>query len=746
MKNSKFYIIALMSVSLISLEIVWTRIFSAEYYYTFAFLILSLSILGLGLGALALRLFQPVFSRKNASGFLLLITSLLALAGPSIVLNLKLDFSRLFSSAEMLWKFVLTVLLLSSTFFSGGIALAKLFRENYDDMPRLYMADLIGAGAGAAIAIVLMNLFSTPWASFLICLPLIIASFLALEGWYRYVNVIPLTLMFILISYSSSLLNPPRKERAPVIYQHWDAMAKIKIYNYGKESRGINIDNMANTPVHHFDGNWNRPDSMKFDFGVFSLKNFIKSDSCCTVLSLGAGGGGEVLQALQEGAKEIHAVEVNPKINSMLLDGELSAFSGNIYKDPRVKVITEDGRTYVRRFTNKFDLITSFSSNTFAALASGSFALAENYLFTTEAFEDYYRALTNKGIFYMEHQMYMPKVVGQVMEALNNLGVQDPQKHIAVYDLPRHRRNLLILSKEPLGEDFLSNAVVKLSKENYPLIHLLYPAPDSTKGNLINRIVNNGWKSEAARAQIDISPCSDDRPYIAQLGLWKNVEFSKLKEMTPYEFRGFPVSKLIISAILVIICVLVLPLMLLPYLKKSEKLKAAPWLYFFAIGAGFMIVEVVLIQRYTLFIGASSYSFVVILLTLLLSSGIGSRFSGRFNDRLPFYGIITLLVLEVIAFRPMTNLLSDFSLMARVLISMILIAPLGFFMGMPFPKAAQKVGELIDWGFAVNGVASVIGSTAIILVTINFGFNAALALGMLFYISAYLLMNRVKSW
>lgn len=745
MKNPKFIIIALMSVTLISLEVVWTRIFSAEFFYTFAFLILSLSVLGLGLGALALRLFPGLFSRKNSLGVLLLVTSILALIGPSVVLNIKLDFSRLFNSWEMIGKFIATVLLLSSTFFSGGIALAKLFRENHGDMPRLYMADLIGAGGGALAAILLMNYFSTPAASFLICLPIIIASFLALDK-YRYIPVLPLVLMIVLMYYSKILLNPPRKERAPVVYQHWDAMAKLKIYNYDENGRGINIDNVANTPVNRFDGNWNKPDSMKYDFGVFSLKNFIKSDGSFTVLSLGAGGGGEVLQSLQEGAAEIHAVEVNPKINQMLLNGELADFSGHIYTDPRVKVVTEDGRSYVRRYKNKFDLITSFSSNTFAALASGSFALAENYLFTTEAFEDYYLALTERGIFYMEHQMYMPKIAGQVIEALTDLGVKNPQEHIAIYDLPKHRRNLMILSKKPLTKDYIETVVVKLSKENYPLIHLLYPAPDSTSGNLINRIVENGWKNEAAKALIDITPCNDNRPFIAQLGLWKNLQFSKLNEMSPYEFRGFPISKLIIAIILLIISVLVLPLMFVPYFRKSEKLKMAPWLYFFSIGAGFMIVEVVLIQRYTLFIGASSYSFVIILLTLLLSSGIGSRFSEKFKDHLPFYVIIILLLAEVLFFRSFTNLLAALSFVPRVLISMIIISPLGFFMGMPFPKAAGKVGELIDWGFAVNGVASVIGSTAIILVTINYGYNAALFIGALFYFSALLLIKARNSW
>ena len=116
-----------------------------------------------------------------------------------------------------------------------------------------------------------------------------------------------------------------------------------------------------------------------------------------TFLSLGAGGGQDVYQALQDGAKEIHAVEVISHLNELMQDGELAEFSGYIYKAPRVVVISEDARAYVRRFTNKFDLIYSFSSNSFAALASGAFALAENYLYTTEAFIDYWNALSENG-------------------------------------------------------------------------------------------------------------------------------------------------------------------------------------------------------------------------------------------------------------------------------------------------------------------------------------------------------------
>lgn len=740
MKNSRFFVIALLSATLISLEIVWTRVFSAEFFYTFAFLTLSLAVLGLGFGALLFRLL-PFLDRKHTIGSVLTISSLLALAGPSIVLNLHMEFSRLFSSWEMVWKFVLTVFLLSSPFMTGGIALAKIFRDDTEEMPRLYMADLLGAGLGGLLAVLFMNFAGTQYAAFLICVPMISAALWAYEGKLRLIAVIPLAAMVVLMFYANTLMNPPMKERAPVIAQHWDAMAKLKILEFGKEDRGINIDNVANTPVIGFDGNWKKLDSAKYDFGIFQLKSFIVPGRSVT-LSLGAGGGGEVFQALKEGAREIHAVEVNPEINRMISQGELARFSGNIYNDPRVKVISEDGRTYVKRFRNKFDLITSFSSNTFAALASGSFALAENYLFTTEAYQDYLNALTDSGYFYMEHQMYMPKVVTEVLEALGKAGIKDPASHIAVYDLPKFRRNIIIFSRRPLTDQFRQTAVYPLTAEVYPYIHLLYPAPDSTKNNLINQIVQKGWRNIQNNADIDIAPCYDDRPYIAQLGLWKNFSPAKLKQISPYEFKGFPVSKMIVVMILIIISVLVLPMLFLPYLFRGKKLNASLWLYYFAIGVAYMVVEIVLIQRYTLFIGASSYSFIIILLSLLISSGIGSRFSERFNDLVPFAFIISWVVLELFAFAGLREMLSGSEFYLRTILSVLLIFPLGFFMGMPFPKAAKKAGELVDWGFAVNGVASVIGSAGIILVSINFGLSISLLTGAVFYMLAMYLLNR----
>lgn len=742
MKFKNLLTIFLISFSLMALELIWTRIFSAEFFYTFAFLILSLAVLGLGLGALALRFF-PWFIKKDMLGVVLLITGLLILVSPPLVFLLKLDFTLLAGSWLMFGKIVLAVLLLSSAYFCGGIALAILFRKNHQEMPRMYMADLIGAGLGVISALVLMNLFGTPLATVLVVVPVLLAAFIA--GAWK-LRIVVVALLFVIpCQYHENWLAAERQERAPVIYTHWDAMSKIKIYDYGEEYRGINIDNTANSPVYRFDGNWERPDSLHFQFGI-PVKNLIQRFDACTFLSLGAGGGADVLQALQEGAAEIHAVEVNPHINHLMTDGELAEFSGNIYRDPRVKVVTEDARAYVRRFENKFDLIYSLSSNTFAALASGAFALAENYLFTTEAFEDYWNALSDSGFMMMEHQFYMPRLVSQTMIALKNCGVENVTSHFAVYDLPQLRRNMILLSKRPLTDEIRCNAFLELSPENYGYIHLLYPAADSLQGNLINQIVQNGWQTVTDSAKIDISSCDDNRPFVAQLGLWRNFKPEKLKKITPYEFSGFPLSKLILIAIIAVVLILIIPLNLLPYLTKGAKLKPAPWFYFFAIGMGFMSVEIILIQKYTLFIGPSIYSLLAVLLTLLVFSGIGSYFSPKVKSLVAFGGIILWLLLDIFIFKYLIYALDGLTLLPRFLITVLLIAPLGFFMGMPFPKGSRKVGELVDWGFAVNGAASVLASTLIVLIAFTFGFSIALTFGIFFYLIAFALINKKSAW
>ncbi len=738
MKHSKI-VIALLSLSLIALELIWTRIFSAEFFYTFAFLVLSLAILGLGMGALSVRLFK-FLNRPNSLAINLLLTGLMTIISPILVFQLGLDFTQMFVSGIMIVKLIGAIFLLSSAFYFGGIALALLFKQNHKEISTLYMADLVGAGIGVLVSLLLMNWVGTPATTFLSAIPVLIAAFLLSNKWVKTLPVLLILLSFYPFGSAETLLEAERKERAPVLYKHWDAMSKIKVFDYGKDYRGINIDNVANTTVNAFDGNWDIPDSLRFGFNIVDY--LISKHDDCTFLSLGAGGGQDVFQALQFGATEVHAVEVNGHINDLLVEGELAEFSGNIYTDSRVTVVTEDARAYVRRFDNKFDMIYSFSSNSFSAMASGAFAMAENYLFTTEAFVDYWESLTENGYLLMEHQFYMPRIVSEVIDALEIIGVDNPKEHIAVYDLPNMRRKMLFLSKHPLNEEFLKPAFGEQVKEQSDYGILLYPCVDSLKNNLINQIVQNGWENVTENAPVNISPTTDNHPFVAQLGLWKNYSSEKLEKIRGHaDLLGFPLSKIIIYTILAIVIVLILPLNFIPYFFKGKKLKATPWLYFFSIGMGFMMIEVILIQKYALFVGTSVYSIVTVLLTLLFFSGVGSFYSKKFSNKVVFPSIIVWLFLEIFVFGFLTNALGYLGLLPRIVISVILLAPLGFFMGMPFPKGTARVGELVDWGFAVNGTASVLGSTLIVLIAFSIGFKIALLVGGLMYLFAFALIS-----
>jgi len=741
MKYSKYINIALISFALIALELLWTRIFSAEFYYTFAFLILSVSVLGLGLGGLALRLFKKLNNEKSfvlslvASGIFILI-------GPLLIFHFGLDFSLLYLDFLMTLKFLLSVIILSASFFFGGIALSYILKNNSRDISKLYMSDLIGAGSGVLIVIFLMNIIGTPKASSLIAIFVFLTAFLNSKKVIKIISVLLIISSIILTFFSAGLLELDRKDRGEVLSTHWDALSKIRVVEYNDFTRGIRIDNAAQTSVYKFEGDFN---TTKFKFDV-NVANLIHRFDSCVFLSLGAGGGVDVLHALQEGAAEIHAVEVNPYINYLLEDGDLSEYSGFIYKDPRVKVITEDARTYVRRFKSKFDIIFALSSNSFAALASGAFALAENYLFTTEAVTDYWNSMSDDGYLIMEHHFYIPRMLSSVIEALQKIGVKNPYEHFAVYNLPYLKRNVLFLSKKPLEDGIIKRAFgITLSfRDNY--IYPLYPSPDSIYGNLVNQIVLQGWKVLQPDVKVDLSPCTDDRPFIAQMGMWKNLNLSDKEKIRHFEFTGFPVSKLNILVVLAVVILLIIPLNILPYKLSKERLKPIPWLYFFFIGMGFMSVEVILIQKYTLFIGPSVYSLSAILFTLLLFCGIGSRFSNKINNNAVFLGIIIWIFLDIFLFTHLTFSLGFLEMLPRILISAILIAPLGFLMGMPFPKAGLKVGNLIDWGFAVNGAASVFGSTLIILIALTFGFKVSLLTGAFCYLIAYILISAKNKW
>jgi hypothetical protein len=306
---------------------------------------------------------------------------------------------------------------------------------------------------------------------------------------------------------------------------------------------------------------------------------------------------------------------------------------------------------------------------------------------------------------------------------------------------------MLLLGKQPLDPALIDSAFAGIPPDNFEFARTLFPAPDSLRENIVNRIIIDGWQAWQDSINIDISPCTDNRPFIAQMGLWRNLDLDQLQKMRGYEDSlGFPLSKSIILITIALVLVLILPLNLIPYLQHGPKLSVSAWLYFFVIGMAFMMIEISYIQKYTLFIGPSVYSIITTLLTLLIFSGIGSFFAGKVNKLIVFAGIFFWVFLDIFVFNHLTYTLTNIGMGWRMVFSAILIAPAGFLMGMPFPLAGQRVKELIDWGFAVNGAASVLGSCLIVLIAFGFGVTWAQGTGAVLYLLAYYLISDKRSW
>ena len=159
-----------------------------------------------------------------------------------------------------------------------------------------------------------------------------------------------------------------------------------------------------------------------------------------------------------------------------------------------------------------------------------------------------------------------------------------------------------------------------------------------------------------------------------------------------------------------------------------------------------MAVEVVLIQKYALLIGSSLYSVSTVLVTLLVSSGIGSRCSRSISEHVAFRTIAIWILVEALLFPFVVAAVGGYGLAIRILVAAVLIFPLGFFMGIPFPKGTLRVGPLIDWGFAVNGAASVLGSVIVLMIALSQGFTLALLFAAVMYLLAYALYCAKESW
>src|SRR5581483_3413263 len=152
-------------------------------------------------------------------------------------------------------------------------------------------------------------------------------------------------------------------------------------------------------------------------------------------LVIGPGGGWDVARALASGSHDITGVEINPIIARTIMQQRYPEMSRNLYLRPHVRILVEDGRSFARRSTDRYQVIQATLVDTWASTAAGAFALSENNLYTTDAFRDYLSHLTDDGIVVFTRWGFDPpreslRLISLGMEALRQLGETDPASHV----------------------------------------------------------------------------------------------------------------------------------------------------------------------------------------------------------------------------------------------------------------------------------------------------------------------------
>jgi spermidine synthase len=526
-----------------------------------------------------------------------------------------------------------------------------------------------------------------------------------------------------------------------IVSTKWNSFSRIDIVEGSatNDLAYIFIDADASTVVLKWDG---KPESAQHlnktvDFLPYYLVHEPK------VLVIGSGGGRDVLIALVGNSSRIVAVELNPIIVDVTKNyGELA---GNIYNNSKVEVIVDEGRSFVSRSNYKYDIIVLTLVDSWAAFSAGGYALAENYLYTVEAFEQYIDHLTDNGLLVMiRWDVEVPRLISTAIEALRRKGesVTEAGKHIAiVLDNigEQNDRALFILKKIPFTETEAQKIENKMPSigSRPKMFHVPYVYEAEYPYN----VLFNGSIS------------------LSQFNAYFTYRTEPVYDNNPFYFcREKPIpwtlTTLIQLTLTLSLVFITLPLVLRRHsLMKNLKNSFPAILFFSSLGLGYMIIEISLLQKFILFLGYPTRALSVILFSLLLSSGIGSLVSGWKMEKmniikriqLACIAIILIVILYVLLLPYLFVIWLPYDSSTRIIISVSLLIPLGFFMGIPFPSGlrvlTQSSSQNIPWMWGINGIMSVLGSVITTAIGILFGFSQAFLLGASAYIIAFLCVN-----
>lgn len=756
----------IISLVTISFEVIVNRLFSLTYWYHFAFMIISIALFGIGIGGLLVFFINKYL--KNYSLLSLTIACfILSISFPICIVilnNIPLEFELLSSSIEQQKYFVFLFLILSVPFIISGFIFSFLFTNFKEQINKIYFFDLIGGGIGCFFTLIIFSHNGPFVVSLFLSFLTIIASALFLFKiikWYALIIPLFFILFITTVFYQKLSKIEPRISNAKrycydlnkKLYADWDNFGYTAVHERKKDY--ITATSNYSTYSHIYNLSTFK-DLHKYQGPGYILDQaypFIIRKNPENVAIIGVGFGRDILIALIHGAKNIYGAEYNPTMFNVFMNN-FKDFNGNMGHLENVHIYNKEGRYFIRTSKIKYDIIMFDNAIALQAVNSGAFTLAEGYLYTVEAIKDYISKLNTDGILYLSNPLSdYSRFITISREAFKQLGKEEEFKDSIIVinnrDSNYFRCKVIIknskFKKNEINDliDFTNKLPIKPS-----FLYLPYENISSYASTLIK---TKDIEKEYLISKIEIRPSTDDWPFYSQILKKENlrIEINELKKNQKKLHSDFyhsaPFLLLVILAKYIFIfsiLFLILPLIFFN-LKGFKELnnKFSSIIYFASIGIGFMLIEIVLMQKYMQVLGHPIYSFSVILSALLISSGIGSFISERIKNpynavKIGFLGILGSVIITFLFSKFLNNFIINFNFVFRVIIITLLTGINGFYMGFMLPSGIRVISSVensIPWVWSINCIFSVAASFISIYISLIYGFNFVLFLSIAIY-------------
>ncbi len=804
MENTRppWYSIALLSATSLAYELLLLRLFSIIQWHHFAYMIISLALLGYGASGAILSL----TSHRLLPRFAVAYISNAALFGLSTIGCYLIAQQISFNPEELLWDldqplrlFLIYLSLTLPFFFVANCIGLTLFRYR-GEISGVYCADLLGASIGSlGIVILLFLVFPATALQVLGCLGIAAA---ALAWWelkhpprraaivLMLASLIPWFLPDDWLSLNTSpykgLNQTLQISGSRVIDEYSSPLGLITVMESPqiplRYAPGLSLNATGEPPqqlalftdadaMTVITAHTDKREHLAYLDQISSALPYhiVKPEQ---ILILGAGGGTDVLQANYHGAGQIDAVELNPQI-VQLVRQDYSDFAGGIYTAENIDVHIDEARGFISGSNQHYDLIQIASMDSFGASSAGLYSLSENYLYTVQALREYLAHLNHDGILAISRWIKLPprdtlKLFATAVDALRQSGIDEPDKRLI---LIRGWQTSTLLIKNGNFSDAQINTIKKFC-EARSFDTAYYPGITIAETNQYNILAEpyfyqgaQALLGEKAASYIDdykfnLQPSSDNQPYFFHFFKW-----SVLKEILALRGQGgMPLLEwgyLILIATLIQAAFASMLLILLPLcFKRFNDNQRSGHIsygrvgcYFFLLGLAFLFIEIAFIQRFILFLHHPLYATAVVLASFLLFAGLGSAWSQRYTQSQLYKfgvnravkGIVLTGLLYLLVLGPLFSILNWLPTAVKVIISTMLIAPIGFCMGMPFPLGLARLGEVdpdfIPWVWGVNGCASVLSAVLATIIAIHFGFATVVILALMLYALAIVMFN-----